>query len=72
MRGNHAAAALIEVVDPGVVLQSTGAGRVGDARFDGVRGERAWIATGNTGAVWALVGEDGDGAGVVSGRFGDD
>jgi hypothetical protein len=64
---NTGAAALVEVVDPGVVLQSTGAGRVGDARYDAVRGGRVWLATGDEGAVWAEI--SGDGA-VDSGRFG--
>ncbi|MEX0876113.1 MAG: ComEC/Rec2 family competence protein [Phycisphaerales bacterium] len=46
-------------VDPAVVLQSTGASRLDDERWDGVRPGRAWYTTAARGGVWARIRADG-------------
>ncbi len=56
----HAAALdFVARVDPGVVLQSTGARRVFDTRWDPVRGGRVWWTTAVNGACWVEVRRDG-------------
>ena len=56
----------VTTVDPTVVLQSTGLGRAGDARWDRVRARRAWYTTALDGAVWVELRADGT---VRSGAF---
>lgn len=51
--------AFVHAIDPAVVLQSTGPQRLGDRRWDGVRGERWWGVTAGDGALWVEVGSDG-------------
>lgn len=46
-------------VDPAVVLQSTGSGRVGDVRWADHRTSRVWFTTAADGAAWVEVFEDG-------------
>ncbi|MBO6513772.1 MAG: hypothetical protein JJ974_07405, partial [Phycisphaerales bacterium] len=48
----------VERVDPSVVLQSTGMGRV-DGRWDAYRGSRAWYASAVGGGAWVEIGLDG-------------
>ncbi len=55
----EAAYAFVERVNPGVVLQSTGAQRVGDPRWDRVRAGRLWLETPRFGAVRADLRTDG-------------
>jgi competence protein ComEC len=54
-----AAVSFVRTVDPRVVLQSTGPGRVGDPRWDGVRPGRVWLSTAERG--WARVDVRADG-----------
>jgi len=61
-----AAIAFVAAADPGVVLQSTGPGRVGDARWGPVRAARRWWCTAVDGACWVELRRDG---GVRSGAF---
>jgi len=51
--------AFAAAVDPGVVVQSTGPSRVGDPRWDGVRGGRAWHTTATGGAASIEFRDDG-------------
>jgi competence protein ComEC len=61
-----AAIAFVGAISPRVVLQSTGARRADDARWEAVRAGRAWWCTAHDGACWAEILRDG---GVRSGAF---
>jgi beta-lactamase superfamily II metal-dependent hydrolase len=62
----EAAARLVAVVDPSVVVQSSGPGRAGDVRWDLLRNRRAWYTTATDGASWVELRADGM---VRSGAF---
>jgi len=47
------------LIDPDVVLQSTGRSRLDDPRLDEARRGRAWLVTARDGAIWAQVKPDG-------------
>ncbi len=57
---------LVRVVDPSVVVQSTGARRAADRRWVNVMNGKAWYATPRSGAVWVEIRSDGT---LVSGSF---
>ncbi len=50
----------VEAVDPLVAIQSTGAMRRGDERWDEVRRHRVWLSTTDAGAAWVEVMADGE------------
>ncbi len=60
------AVSFVDRVGPGVVVQSTGPRRVGDARWDGVKRGRVWLTTASDGASWVEVMRDGS---VRAGSF---
>lgn len=62
----EAAMRLTAAVDPLIVLQSTGSGRAGDARWDALRIRRVWYTTAIDGASWV---EFGTGGTLRSGAF---
>lgn len=53
------AMSFLAAVDPSVVIQSTGSSRVGDLRWADHRASRVWFTTGEDGAAWVEVYEDG-------------
>lgn len=50
---------LVEWLDPGVVVQSTGESRAWDTRWDGVRAGRRWRSTAEVGATRVTISSDG-------------
>lgn len=62
----EAAIRFVTVVDPSVILQSTGPSRAGDSRWDALRPRRAWYTTADDGAAWVELRADGT---VRSGAF---
>lgn len=50
---------LVADIDPAVVVQSTGPGRAGDARWAPSRAGRTWLTTATDGAVWVEIRRDG-------------
>ena len=57
---------LLRVVDPSVVMQSTGPRRAADRRWDALMVGRAWYATPRRGASWVEIGSDGT---ITSGSY---
>ncbi len=51
--------AFIDWIDPGVIMQSTGAGRLDDARWDAQRRGRDWYTTAHGGAIVFEIGTGG-------------
>lgn len=49
----------VEVVNPGIVLQSTGPTRLNDPRWDRVRNDRIWYTTAQGGGAWVSIANDG-------------
>ncbi|MBL8763497.1 MAG: ComEC/Rec2 family competence protein [Phycisphaerae bacterium] len=54
-----AARDFVSSLDPRVVLQSTGASRLDDPRWDEIRHGRTWLSTARDGALWCEIGMDG-------------
>lgn len=50
----------VRTIDPGVVMQSTGASRLDDPRWDELRSGRAWYTTARRGGLWVRIGRDGE------------
>ena len=57
---------LVRVVDPSVVVQSTGARRAADRRWEGALRGKTWYATPRSGSVWVEIRLDGT---IVSGSY---
>ena len=51
--------AFIDWIDPGVIMQSTGGGRLDDARWDAQRRGRDWYTTAHGGAIVFEIGAGG-------------
>lgn len=56
---NHEAAALVQALNPAVVVQSTGRQRAGDPRWEVARVGREWFCTATDGAITTIIGNDG-------------
>ena len=52
--------AFVAALDPSIVLQSTGPGRLDDPRWDAVRKGRIWYTTADRGGAWVKIMPDGE------------
>ena len=50
---------LIALLNPQVVLQSTGASRLNDVRWETLRAQQDWYATAERGGIWVRILQDG-------------